>query len=176
MSSATGALLANASRTRCLPACRQPSAKASSAVRRPLTRSPATSSVGMPRSITHVRLALPYCFSILARNSFSVVLSEVLPSMVGQWKTIRRDNQRDHDLHAIGTLVAAVAKLPLAIARRIAFEIGTGQIIQQHLEIGLKQIFPALAQEREHRLLVRGELVQTTIQIVRLHERQVLAE
>ena len=95
---------------------------------------------------------------------------------VGQWKTIRRDNQRDHDLHAIGTLVAAVAKLPLAIARRIAFEIGTGQIIQQHLEIGLKQIFPALAQEREHRLLVRGELVQTTIQIVRLHERQVLAE
>ena len=27
------------------------------------------------------RLALPYCFSILARNSFSVVLSEVLPSM-----------------------------------------------------------------------------------------------
>jgi hypothetical protein len=34
-------------------------------------------------------------------------------------------------LHAIGTLVAAVAKLPLAIARRIAFEIGTGQIIPQ---------------------------------------------
>jgi len=28
----------------------------------------------------------------------------------------------------------------------------------------------------EHRLLVRGELVQTTIQIVRLHERDVLAE
>src|SRR5271167_4621457 len=49
-------------------------------------------------------------------------------------------------------------------------------IIQQHLEIGLKQLLPALAQEREHRLLVRGELVQTTIQIVRLHERQVLAE
>ena len=70
----------------------------------------------------------------------------------------------------------SVAKFPHVSAGRIAFEIGAGQIIQQHLEIGLKQIFPALAQEREHRLLVRGELVQTTIQIVRLHERQVLAE
>ena len=40
----------------------------------------------------------------------------------------------------------------------------------------LEKAFPALAQEREHRLLVRGELVQTTIQIVRLHERDVLAE
>src|ERR1019366_9043628 len=73
-------------------------------------------------------------------------------------------------------LVAAVAELPLAITRRIAFEIGAGQIIQEHVEIGLKQVFPALAQDREHRLLVRGELVQTTIQIVRLHEHDVLAE
>jgi hypothetical protein len=64
---------------------------------------------------------------------------------VGQWKTVRRDDQCDHDLHAIGTLVAAVTELPLAIARRIAFEIGAGQIIQEHVEIGLKQVFPALA-------------------------------
>ena len=57
---------------------------------------------------------------------------------VGQWKAIRRHDQRDHDLHAIGTLVAAVTELPLAITRRIAFEIGAGQIIQEHVEIGLK--------------------------------------
>jgi len=35
----------------------------------------------MPRSITQIRCALPYCFSIFARKSFSVVLSLVLPGM-----------------------------------------------------------------------------------------------
>jgi hypothetical protein len=35
----------------------------------------------MPRSITQVRWALPYCVSILARNARNVVFSDVLPSM-----------------------------------------------------------------------------------------------
>ena len=82
----------------------------------------------MPRSITHVRLALPYCFSILARVSLQcrLVLGVAIHDFVGQWKAVRRDDQRDHDLHAIGTLVAAVTELPLAIARRIALKIGAG--------------------------------------------------
>ena len=44
-------------------------------------------------------------------------------------------------------MMRPITELPLAIARRIAFEIGAGQIIQKHLEIGLKQVFPALAQD-----------------------------
>ena len=40
-----------------------------------------TSSVGMPRSITHMRSALPYCSSIFLRNPRRVVLSAVLPAM-----------------------------------------------------------------------------------------------
>jgi hypothetical protein len=36
---------------------------------------------GMPRSITQVRLALPYCASIRSMKSRSVVLSEVLPAI-----------------------------------------------------------------------------------------------
>ena len=38
-----------------------------------------TSSVGIPRSISHTRRARPYCRSIRARKSRSVVLSDVLP-------------------------------------------------------------------------------------------------
>src|SRR4051812_21786886 len=64
----------------------------SSRVRRPLgvpTRyctggslrriSASTSSVGMPRSITQTRRALPYCDSILLRKARKVLLSAVLP-------------------------------------------------------------------------------------------------
>src|ERR1700747_270243 len=40
-----------------------------------------TASVGMPRSITQVRPALPYWTSIRLRKSPSVVLSEVLPGI-----------------------------------------------------------------------------------------------
>src|SRR5271156_4489022 len=47
-----------------------------------------TSSVGMPRSITQVRLALPYCASILARKARSVVLSEVCSATI--WMGRRR--------------------------------------------------------------------------------------
>jgi hypothetical protein len=39
-----------------------------------------TASVGMPRSISQIRRALPYCCSIRARKSRSVVLSAVLPA------------------------------------------------------------------------------------------------
>jgi hypothetical protein len=37
------------------------------------------SSVGMPRSISQIRRALPYWRSMRARKSFNVVLSEVFP-------------------------------------------------------------------------------------------------
>jgi hypothetical protein len=35
----------------------------------------------MPRSITQIRCALPYCFSIRSRNPGKVALSLVLPAI-----------------------------------------------------------------------------------------------
>lgn len=43
--------------------------------------SASTFSVGMPRSITQVRLALPYWVSIRLMKARSVVLSEVFPAI-----------------------------------------------------------------------------------------------
>jgi len=57
----------------------------------------------------------------------------------------------------------------------IAFEVRAGQIVEQHLEIGLKQILPAITQKREEVLLVRGQLVQATIETIGKHEREILA-
>ena len=108
----------------------------------------AFSSVGMPRSITQIRCALPYCFSIFSRKSLSVVLSLVLPAhhFVGQRKTFRRDDQRDDHLHAVRALVPAVTKFSFVLfgKRRIAFKIRAGQVVEQHVELRVEQILPAL--------------------------------
>jgi len=85
-----------------------------------------------------MRSALPYCFSILPKNPLSVVLSWVLPAnnFVGEWKTLRRDDQRNDHLYAVATLVAAITEAPIVgvIGWRITLEIGAGQIVEQHLE------------------------------------------
>jgi len=47
-----------------------------------------------------------------------------------------RHDERDHHLHAVATLVAAVAEATFVfiIARRIGLEIGARQIIEEHVE------------------------------------------
>src|SRR5437660_3093419 len=70
------------------------------------------SSVGIPRSITQVRWAFPYCFSILYQKVGQGGLVRGIPrhDLIGQWKTVRSHDQGDHHLHAIWTFVAAVTK------------------------------------------------------------------
>src|ERR1700750_2191390 len=130
--------------------------------------SASTSSVGMPRSITQVRPTLPYWVSIRLMKSRSVVLSAVLPGItsVGQRQAVGRHDQGDDHLNAIRPLVPAITKAPLAGRRRIAFEIRTGQIIEQNFEFGLEQSLPALLQETEEIRFVHQQLVQAAIQIV----------
>jgi hypothetical protein len=47
----------------------------------------------MPRSMTQMRSALPYCSSILARKPLSVVLSAVFPGMTSYANGAERDRQ-----------------------------------------------------------------------------------
>ena len=50
---------------------------------------------------------------------------------VGERQPLGRDDQRDHHLHAVGALVAAVAKLANAfLLWRIALEVGAREVIQ----------------------------------------------
>src|SRR5918996_1283425 len=136
------------------------------------------SSVGIPRSITQVRWAFPYCFSIFFRKSAKVVSSGVLPrpDLIGQWKAIRSHDQGDHHLHAIWTFVAAVTKFSFTFLGRIRFKIGTGQIVEQHLETHIEQRLPALLEIGKQVLLMGQQLVQTPIQLVDLHQTKILPQ
>ena len=47
-------------------------------------------------------------------------------------------------LDAIGALVAAVAKLPLAGLRHVALEVSASHVVQQYVETNIEQCLPAL--------------------------------
>ncbi len=95
---------------------------------------------------------------------------------VGQRKTLRRHNQRNHHLNAVGPLVAAIAILSLSFVRRIAFEISAGQIIEQHIEARIEQGFPAFREVGEQGLLVLQKLIQAAVELVALRQPGVLAQ
>ena len=82
---------------------------------------------------------------------------------VGQRKSIRSDDQRNHNLHTIRPTIAAIATLGFSALFHLAFKIGAGQIIQQHLEIGMKQLGPFLLQPYEHLLFVLHDPVQAPV-------------
>ena len=103
--------------------------------------------------------------------------------LVGQRKAPRGHDQRDHHLHAVRALVAAVAELALG-ERRVALEIGGGQIVKQDIEARLEQRLPALPQKREERppvppacpvQRVAGEDLRTSQQIAALCSYQFAA-
>src|SRR5208337_1252663 len=129
-----------------------------------------TSSVGMPRSITQVLWALPYWASIFLRKSRNVVLSTGITSqyLIGQRKTFWCDNQCDDHLHAITSLVPTVPELALLCFsdRRITFKIGTGQIIEENVKLGVEEIFPALSQVSKERPFVLQEQVVAFVKSV----------
>jgi hypothetical protein len=87
---------------------------------------------------------------------------------ISQRKAVRRHHQRDHQLHAVRTAVATVAALRLGILLHLPFEIGAGQIIEQHFEIGSEQIGPFLLQVSKQFLFVLEHAIQTPIESVLL--------
>ncbi len=72
---------------------------------------------------------------------------------IGKGKTFRCDHQRDDHLHTVGPLVAAIAVLALVVFGKgwIALEVSAREIIKQHLEARIKEIFPALLQMTKER-------------------------
>src|SRR5208282_117391 len=94
---------------------------------------------------------------------------------IGQRKTFRRDNQSDDHLHAITSLVPTVPELALVCFsdRRITFEIGTGQIIEENLELGVEEIFPALSQVSKERPFVLQEQVVAFVQSMAFGQTEV---
>src|SRR5207248_11799289 len=98
--------------------------------------------------------------------------------LITERKAVRGDDQRDHDLHAILALVAAVAEpaFVFRILRRIAFEIGSRQLVEQDVKFRPKQVLPALPEMTEKRLLVRKEFIQAAVERVFLNQRIILTE
>src|SRR5690606_3166370 len=86
--------------------------------------------------------------------------------LVGQGEALRRHHQRNHHLHAIGTVIARVAKLTnvLIFKRRINLKIGAGQVVQQDIEGDVEQVSPATYQVIKKRLLVLEQSIMTAVQ------------
>ena len=97
-------------------------------------------------------------------------------NLVGQRQAFGRHHQGDHQLRAVRPLVAAVAVAAFVALRQIRgvhFEIRAGQIVEQHLEIGVEQIAPALRQMREQRILMGEQQVMTGVELVRLGQAEI---
>ena len=139
-----------------------------------------TSSVGMPRSISQMRWALPYCRSMRSRKSFErrLVGGVAGQHLIGQRQSFGRDDQRDDHLHAIGPMIARVAVTALVAfrKRRIGLEIGARQIVEKNVEPGVEQIPPAARQMIEHRLLVRQQKIMAGVKLVALGKTEILAQ
>jgi len=75
---------------------------------------------------------------------------------IAEREAIGRHDQRDHQLDAVASLVAAVAiaALVIVIVGLRGLKISAGQVIQQDLETSAKQVLPAPAQVIEQRCLV----------------------
>ncbi len=69
-----------------------------------------------------------------------------------------------------------MAALVAIIARRVGLEVSARQVVQQHLELGGKQVLPALAKMAEQILFVREQLVQTAVEPILLDQRIIPAQ
>jgi len=90
---------------------------------------------------------------------------------VSQRQTVRRDNQGDHHLRAVRPLVTAVAVAALVSLRHVRgvdLEIRAGQVVEQHVEVGVEQVAPARHQMREQIRFVGQQDIMTGVELVRL--------
>jgi hypothetical protein len=96
--------------------------------------------------------------------------------LVSQRQAVGRDHQRDHHLRAVRPLVAAVAVTAFSAFRQVRcvdLEVGAGQIVQQHVEVGVEQIAPAPDQMREQRFLMRQQEIVAGIELVLFRKSEV---
>ena len=96
--------------------------------------------------------------------------------LVSQRQAIGRDHQRDDHLRAVRPLVATVTMASLAAFWQVRcgdLEVGAGQIVQQHVEVGVEQIAPAPDQMREQRFLVLEQQIVAGIKLVLFRQSEV---
>ena len=103
-------------------------------------------SVGMPRSMIHMRRALPCNRSIFAGNSCAAWSCRQCcpPALHRQRQTVRCDNQCNDNLPAVASAIAAVAVLGRGNLLAQSLEVGAGKIVQQHIERTVQQRLPPL--------------------------------
>jgi hypothetical protein len=108
----------------------------------------------------------------------AVVAAVAGQHFVAQRKAFRCDDQGDHHLPAVTTLVAAVAILAQVFrsAWGVALEIGAGQVVEQDVETRAEQFAPTPLEELEQRVLVFDQPIQTAVQRVLLGQREVRIE
>ena len=85
---------------------------------------------------------------------------------VGQREAFGTQDHGDDDLTAIGTLVAAVAALGFGRLFHLALEIGAGQIVEQQVVSGAKEVFPPRLQMREKGRPMRVQVVEAFVEPV----------
>src|SRR5271165_1269422 len=98
--------------------------------RRLWRRSRKLASVAMPRSKQRIRDERPKRASRASIMGQSVAASRALPA---QGKAFAVDDQTEAQLLAVGPMVARVTALGFGIVWQAAFEIGTGQVVEEQV-------------------------------------------
>ena len=70
----------------------------------------------------------------------------------------------------------AVAALVAFRKRRVALEIGAGQVIEQHIKRDIEQVARACGQMREHRRFVLEQPVMAAVELVALGQPGICAQ
>src|SRR6266699_2685333 len=84
--------------------------------------------------------------------------------LVAERETLAVDDERDHHLFAVGTVIARVAVAHHRILFRRTLHIRARQIVEQHVELGAEQLAVALLQMLLQLRLVRQNPVQASVQ------------
>ena len=86
-----------------------------------------------------------------------------LEDLVAERKALRVHDQRNHQLFAVGPVIARVAALHHRVVFRRALHIAAGQVVEQHIELRREQLPIALLEMPLQRSLVGQQAVQATI-------------
>ena len=129
----------------------------------------------MPRSMIHTLPTVPCRASIVSTICLHGrgVMGVAGEHFVAQREAIEGDHQSDAHLLAVGTVIARVAALGLRIGGRLAFEVGRGDVVEQHFVVDREQLADAFGQMRLERRFMRQQLIERAIQPVLVDQRLV---
>jgi hypothetical protein len=102
----------------------------------------------------------------------STVVGVAGENFIRHRQTVGRHDESDHHLRAIRPVIARITEAAFVAfrERRVGFEVGTGQIVEQHVEVGVEQIPPTLSQMPEQRVLMSEQPIMAGIELVDLRE------